>query len=242
MVSEASSPFTATHHALLFAYLSRAIVQRVGAQRGEQIIRKAVRRYGGQRGRRMALRARANGDPQDMVNYFVYGEWEAAEGEMVQEYKTTSPDAEMLVHKCIWYDAWKAADLLEFGRYYCLEIDEALLQGYNPVLRMSVQGTQSNGAPYCAFTFHAHPDDLNPENRERAAHKKAAVTHSAVMPWAYHCGHLYKTVREVFTAEIGDHGRAATEQALKDFAGRLGAEAAEVVKSYQDVNYNLLPE
>ncbi|MBN2499929.1 MAG: L-2-amino-thiazoline-4-carboxylic acid hydrolase [Anaerolineales bacterium] len=242
MVSEASSPLTATHHALLFAYLSRAVMQRVEVQRGEQIIRKAVRRYGVQRGRRMALRARANGDPQDMVNYFVYGEWEAADGEMAQEYKTASPDAEMLVHKCIWCDAWKAADLLEFGRYYCLEIDEALLQGYNPVLRMTVQGTQSNGAPYCAFTFHADPDDLNPENRERAAHKKAAVTNSAVMLWAYHCGHLYKTVREIFIAEIGDHGKYAAEQALKDFAERFGKQAARVVISYRDVDFDSLPE
>ena len=41
--------FKETQHALLFAWFAKAIVEQVGEQRGEAVIRKAVRQYGEQR-------------------------------------------------------------------------------------------------------------------------------------------------------------------------------------------------
>ena len=71
--------FTETDHAMLFGWMARAVIQRVGEEKGEVVVRQAVRRYGEQRGRRMALRAEANGHPRSMTNYIVYGEWAASE-------------------------------------------------------------------------------------------------------------------------------------------------------------------
>ena len=65
--------FSEAQHALLFAWISRAVMETVGEQKGQEAIRKAVLRYGTQRGKRMALRARANGDPLNMLNYMAYG-------------------------------------------------------------------------------------------------------------------------------------------------------------------------
>ena len=164
----------------------------------------------------------------------------AAEGEITQEFITTSPDAKVNVHKCTWCTAWQDAELLSFGRLYCREIDIALMRGYNPSLKITVDGTLSNDAPHCSFTYFGA--NLTPENREMVAQKKAAVSDRAVMPWEYHCGHLYRTVREVVSAEIGEHGNAAAQQALADFSERFGTEAAKIVDSYATVNFDLLPE
>ncbi len=64
---------TATHHAMLFALMARAVVRDTAEKSGEMVMRKAVRAYGEQRGRRMALRARANGHALSMANFLAYG-------------------------------------------------------------------------------------------------------------------------------------------------------------------------
>jgi hypothetical protein len=35
--------FTETHHALLFGWLSKAVVEEVGEQKGKVVVRKAIR-------------------------------------------------------------------------------------------------------------------------------------------------------------------------------------------------------
>ena len=73
--------FRAMHHAMLFAWISSAVVARVGTGRGEDVVRRGVRRYGEERGHRMALRAQADGEPLTMASYLAYGEWEVELGE-----------------------------------------------------------------------------------------------------------------------------------------------------------------
>jgi phosphoribosyl-ATP pyrophosphohydrolase len=60
------------------------------------------------------------------------------------------------------------------------------------------------------------------------------------MPWAYHAGHLHKTVRDVIAEELGPVGREAAREALDLFAQRYGEEAAEVVLAYRDVDFSRL--
>ncbi len=74
--------FTAQHHALLFTSISREVINTIGEENGEKLIRKAVRKYGQQRGKRMAIRAKRNGHDLTVANYFAYGEWEVPKDEM----------------------------------------------------------------------------------------------------------------------------------------------------------------
>lgn len=220
---------TATHHALLFAWIARELVQRVGEKTGQSAVVKWVRRYGEERGRRMALRASASGDPLTVANYFVYGEWEAGEGEMEQGFTETSPHAKVLISKCPWFGAWEANGLVSFGRLYCQEIDGALLKGFNPALRIDVHGTLSNGATACEFVF------LDARLTATRFSKKA------VMAWSYHLGHLYRTACEVLTESCGKAGQQAVDAAMEAFAGRFGTEALNLVLSHRDTDFTRLP-
>jgi hypothetical protein len=222
--------------------MSREVVRRVGEDRAEVIMRKAVRRYAAQRGRRMAMRAQANGQALTMNHYRLYGEWrhtepDASEAETVEQV----PHLKQHVLKCPWHTAWQDNDLLPFGRFYCLEVDEALVQGFNPALTLEVNSTKTNGAEVCEFVFHdadaAALEAELPQHREQYR-----IGEATVMSWEYHTGHLYKTVGEVIVDELGATGQEAVAAALVEFGNRYGDEAARIVKAYQSTDFDQLPE
>ena len=230
-VRSAVEGFTARHHALLFAWIARAVVERTGKTEGERVVRESVRRYGEERGHRMRLRAELNSDALTMASYLAYGEWSVPQGWSKSEVLQTVPDRKTHVLKCPWHEAWQELGLLEFGRLYCLEIDEALVRGFNTDLRLDVNCTQSNGADWCEFVFHGVMDD----DDIRAAPGRR------VMDWEYHAGHLFATVGTVLVSRLGEAGQRSLDAALAAFAEVYGRRAADVVLGYQDIDFTRLP-
>ena len=233
--------FTVSHHAVLFALLSRAVLSRFGEVKGEKIIRQAVRRYGEQRGQRMAFRAQRDGEPLSMLNYMAYSEWRVGPGETEQRMLEKVPEALSFVDRCPWHRAWVESDLLRFGRLYCLEIDQALVRGFNPELRLDVLSTLSNDDRSCEFVF--HDANLTPANLNILGEKKSTNQQKgAVMSWEYHTAHLYHAVRSVVVDELNGEGEEALQDALAYFTQRYGEEAVRLILSYQALDFDCLPE
>lgn len=231
---------TPTHHALMTAWIARALINAAGEEDGIRVFRKAVVRYGNQRGRRMALRASANGHPPTMVNYLAYGEWAAVKKEMVMKIIEKSPHARVHVLKCPWHTAWKENNLLPYGCHFCKEIDAALVQGFNPSLVLEINGTRSNGAAYCDFRF--RDADLTPLKLLGLAWKKTIRPGKrALMPWEYHVGHLFKTLGDVITEEMGENAAEIMSTALKDFIDQYGEAAGRIITQYRTTDFNILP-
>ena len=223
---------TPRDHALLFALLAREVVGRAGEERdaqkrdaqkpdaqkpdaqkrGAQVLHRAVWRYGQERGRRMAQRAMAAGQPLDWVTYMAYGEWRAPEGWQRSETLATAPDLVRQVTLCPWHQAWLDHDLLPYGRHYCLTIDAAIAAGFNPYLRLVVDGTLAEGAEACTFIF--QEANLTPKQQARLDALRASLGDSAVRPWDYHLAHLAQTMGEVLVDELGEVGRQALEAGL----------------------------
>ena len=239
--SPAEIQFSAKHHALLFAWISRAVIKHCGEERGAQVVRAGVQRYGEERGRRMALRAQANGHALSMANYLAYGEWQGEPGETEQEIVERIPDARVRVHQCPWHSAWEEAELMPYGRVYCQVVDEALVKGFNPGLKLDVESTRSNDDQPCEFVFHNANLNL-PNLLGLSFKKKVRPGKSALMPWEYHLGHLYSTMHAVLVEQLGETGEAAMREALGEFAVHYGEPAAQVVKSYQSTDFSRLPE
>ena len=223
MKNEAAERFTPTHHALLFAWISRAVIERTGLERGEQVVRKAIRRYGEERGERMALRAQGDGVPLNMTSYMAYGEWAADPGESEHTVFEEDAGVRTVVHRCPWHKAWEDADLMEYGRLYCLEIDTALARGFNPELTLEVNRTLSNDGQDCEFVF---------RDAEGIVEKKGKV-----MPWPYHLGHLYWTMSRVLVEELGEVGEQASNAALDRFNAEYGGDAGRVIEAYCDADF-----
>ena len=221
--------FTATDHALLFAWLARSALLRVGDEQGVALVREAVRRYGAQRGRRMALRAQANGQPLTMASYLGLREWQASDDDLVQESRSQGPHLLAEVRRCALHQAWETHDLMPFGRLYCLDIDEALVHGFNPELRLDVRSTLTGGDEGCEFVFH----DVD---------RAPAPAGRVVMPWEYHLGHLFKAVSEIFVEKLGAQGQEVADEALAEFAAHYGHKAAQVISAYRGTDFDRLPE
>lgn len=235
------SQFSERHHAVLFGLIAKEILERVGNEAGEAALRAAIRRYGEQRGRRMALRALANGDELSMTNFLIYGEWRSGTGLGQHELKVEGADIRMVVPRCPWALTWMEADLSHYGRLYCLEIDQALVRGFNPNLIIEVNRTLTNDGEPCDFLFD-HAALLEGDTLAYIREKSADLAGRTVMPWDYHCGHLYKTLEEVLAEELGVAGRESVRAALEDFANRFGVEAAQVMLNYQTTDFYQLPE
>ena len=69
---------SASHHAMLFAYLAKRTIDAFG-EAGKAAVTAGVRHYGEQRGAAWRC-TQADGNPLDVENYLVYGEWEAFPG------------------------------------------------------------------------------------------------------------------------------------------------------------------
>jgi len=232
---------TATHHAMLFALMARAVCRHSDENNCEAIMRKAVRSYGEQRGQRMALRAQANGHALNMANFLAYGEWSLEPGESDLQIVAKVPHARVHISQCPWHRVWAEKDLLPYGRYYCLEIDAALVRGFNPELMLDVKESLTAGQARCDFIFH----DANltlPTYLLTAYRKLFRPGKACRMPWDYHCGHLYKTADDVIVAELGATGREAVDSALAEFIRTYGQAAADTIVAFQNTDFNRLPE
>jgi hypothetical protein len=232
--------FTAEQHAMLFAWVSRALVEKIGVEKAGPVLKTAVKRYGEQRGRRMALRAENNHHKLDMLGYLTYGEWKAQKGEMAMLTIAEGANLRVSIPKCSWFTAWQEAGLIEYGKYYCQEIDAAVVRGFNPELKLEVKYIKPEDKPDCNMLFVGLK--MGPaEMMTMLMRKLFKPGYSAFMPWDYHTGHLYKTVKDVLVGELGTDGKLAFDIALAEFSERYGKDAVEIIKEYEKVDFNVLP-
>ncbi len=232
--------FSAGHHALLFAWMAREIINRVGEADGAPAIAGAVKRYGRQRGARMAMRARADGYSCTMLDYLAYGEWKAGKDEMKMTIIEKKPSVRVKIPRCPWHTAWKEEDLMKYGRYYCLDIDRAVLQGFNPGLTLEVNKIKPDGVSECDMMFREL--SLTPLRMLKFLYRRLIRPgKSAVMTWDFHTGHLYTTMGDVLIETFGEKGKEARDAALAKFRARYGNEAARVLEKYEGYDFNRLP-
>jgi hypothetical protein len=233
--------FNETHHALLYAWIAKAVIQRVGEQRGEAIIRKAICQYGEQRGRRMALRAQANKHARSMLNYIGYSEYRITPGASELKIIERTPHARIQIPRCPWHAAWKENGLLAFGRLYCSEIDQALVRGFNPELQVDVIATLTDGAAQCEFVY--HNVDITIPNYLLIQYRRAISPGAkAVKSWDYHVGHLFRTLEKVAGEELGQVGQEAIQAGLAEFVERYGEQAMQWVVASRSKDYEGVSE
>ena len=228
--------FTASHHALFFACVAKSVIKETGEEKGEALIRKAVREYGEQRGKRMALRAEKFGYGLTMDNYFAFGEWEVTKSDMDFKLTEKNPHARLIVYKCPWYETWEQKNLLDYGQYFCKEIDAALVRGFNPSLVLEVNSTQTNDKKPCDFLFKDAGLSFF-KLLGLAYKKKIRPGRKCIMPWEYHTGHLSKTLGEVIRQELVNKADEIMENALNDFAVYYGRKCIKILKKYQKTDF-----
>ncbi len=229
---------SASHHAMLFAFITKEIVEEFH-ELGENAIENGVIKYGYQRGQRMALRTKADGNELNVMNYLVYGEWEALPGQMDLRFPEFNPEVKMQNYKCPWHTEWSKRGLIKYGKLYCKHVDSALAKGYKSDMNLCLKSTRVEDSECCDFLFKGQ--SIEDKDQELFKELKRKIGNKAKMPWEYHVGHLYKTLREVALEELGPKCEEAFKRALDLYEKEYGQKSKNLVIEYQDIDYNVMP-
>jgi len=137
--------------AVLFATISKVLVERLGRERGEELIKEAVQRFGRERGRRIAKKVSSLGKPLSLKNWLIYTDIDA-ENFPVRPYIDNN-DLVAPVRECAFNRAAKAWGLEEFSSLYCKYADYAILEGYNPDVKLLLEDRHGTGKDHCLFRY-----------------------------------------------------------------------------------------
>lgn len=211
-------------HALLFAWLARAVVEK-DPDSGLDLVENWVSWYGRERGARSARRCINDRQSLSVANYFVYSEWHDERGWNKSNVLSLAP-YHFLTTECGWNTSWAKHGLLEYGQLYCRWIDDALIEGFNPELRLEVASTLSSGAPQCSFFW---PDYAFTQEELREMTARRAELYSRVTrDFLYHLSHLYDVLRRVLIPHIGfEAANEILERGVRDYSEVFGEEKAK---------------
>lgn len=221
------------HHAILFAYLARRAIEVCGEE-GKEAILAGMTTYGNERGQRMAANALAHGDELNTMTNQAYGEWKPDyDGQMEFGQLRTEPTLQTYISKCAWCDAWKKHGLTEFGKLYCVNVDNAVYQGFRSDFVCTPTTTaMSWGGERCEFDW-GYP--LSAEEVSALAEKKKDLGTSCMKDFNFHTAHLKSTICRTLIQKLGEDGEKAVALALKDYTDTFGQE-------YLDVLEGIFPE
>lgn len=215
------------HHAVLFAFLAKHAVTLCG-EAGKEAILAGMTTYGNERGARMAANALANGDELTTMTNQAYGEWKPDyDGQMEFGQLRTEPTLQTYISKCAWCDAWKKHGLTEYGKLYCVNVDNAVYQGFRSDFVCTPTTTSlSWGGERCEFDW-GHP--LTPQEAEELVQKKKALGTSCMKDFNFHTAHIKHTISKTLIDSLGNDGKKAVELALRDYVDTFGQEYLDVL-------------
>lgn len=215
------------HHAVLFSFLAKHAVTLCG-EAGKEAILAGMTTYGNERGARMAANALANGDELTTMTNQAYGEWKPDyDGQMEFGQLRTEPTLQTYISKCAWCDAWKKHGLTEYGKLYCVNVDNAVYQGFRSDFVCTPTTTSlSWGGERCEFDW-GHP--LTPQETEELVQKKKALGTSCMKDFNFHTAHIKHTISKTLIDSLGNDGKKAVELALRDYVDTFGQEYLDVL-------------
>ncbi|PJI07600.1 MULTISPECIES: L-2-amino-thiazoline-4-carboxylic acid hydrolase [Clostridium] len=214
------------HHAVLFAFFAKYTIERF-QENGKDIIYKCVENYGRERGKRMAERTISNGDSLDFVNSQAYGEWTDEKGKMKFGVSATEPEYVTNVTKCEWCASWKKHKLLDYGKYYCINIDSALFNGYNEKFNMKATSNLSFGADHCEFHW---GNAMTNEDAAKLAKKKEELGSSCIRNFNFHTAHLLHSMSKTLKNELGLEAKPIVDRVLEKYVETFGEEYLYVLQ------------
>lgn len=226
--------YTAKDHAYVYGVIAQELL-RVRPDALETLA-QCIKIYGLQRGTRMGETAEAFGDRRTMQTYMAYGEWAPAPGEMKIDIPEESPSAVWKVRKCPWKEEWTEQGMLDVGKYYCKYVDRELVHGFNPELELETGETQTGGDDFCYFKWAGA--DMTPEHKAENAEIAGKVGTARLRTWAYHMGHIYKTMQEIIQKELGKEVCCAVyESADRRIEEHYGQETVELLHAALLLDY-----
>lgn len=227
------------NQAVMFALLSKHTFLKLGPENHEkahEVIQTGMVRYGRERGARMAARARRNGDPVTLWTNQAYGEWKPDyAGQMEFGIVRTEPTFQTYISKCAWCEAWKKYGLLEYGREYCVHVDEAVYEGFGTGSVCTPQGDpMSWGGARCEFDWGV---PLSEGDQKKLTEKKQELGTSCMKDFTFHTAHIYSTVASVIREELPDQAESIIAAAEREYIDVFGEDEFTPLLKYTPADF-----
>lgn len=208
------------NQAVLFALLSKYAMLQCGDE-GKEVIQEGMIKYSEERGRRMAANAAAHGDPITMWTNQTYSEWKPDyDGQMEFGYLEKEPALKSYISKCAWCDAWKKYNLLEYGKYYCVNVDKAVFRGFCKDFEcIPKEPRMSFGGERCEFNWGL---PLTPEDEKKMTARKIEIGSKYMKDFNFHTAHLYFTITSVIKRKLPDDADEIISKATEDYINIFG--------------------
>lgn len=135
----------------LFSTMAKHIIEKLGPEEGEALIKQAVESFGRERGRRIAKVVQSKGKPLSLANWLVYTD--ISPENFAAKPSLPDGDLEAKVGNCTFYNAAEKWGLGEYAKLYCKYADYAILDGYNPDVKLLLEQRQKTGKDHCVFRY-----------------------------------------------------------------------------------------
>ena len=143
----------ASHLGQLFAMTAKIVIDRLGPEEGEAVLKEIVERFAEVRGKRVAEKVKALGKPLTLKNFLVYNDLDSAG--VISDSMPGMEDGDLLfeIGQCNICKGAEEWGLREYAHYYCKYIDKAIIKAYNPEIKLEVSRTLTGGDEACSFRY-----------------------------------------------------------------------------------------
>jgi len=136
----------------LFASVAKAVIEELGPEKGEALLKKAIEEFGRARGRRIAAIVKGLGKPLTLKNWFIYGDTDPRNSNP-QPIDIVNGDYLMKTGECVLWNTAGEFGLRDLSQFFCKYADEAVLEGYNPDIKLKKEYRYRTGKDHCLFRF-----------------------------------------------------------------------------------------
>ncbi|MBD3341710.1 MAG: hypothetical protein GF353_21575 [Candidatus Lokiarchaeota archaeon] len=137
--------------AQLFCSIAKFLVDEIGEERAEKLLRKAVEYFGKERGKRIAERVKSARAQLTFKNWLIYTDIDSVNFRPVPSVK--EGDFIAKVKHCSFFNAAKEWGLERYAKYYCNYVDYKILEGYNPNIKLVLDNRFETGKRRCTFRY-----------------------------------------------------------------------------------------
>ncbi len=135
----------------LFASFCKVVLDRLDKDQAQEIIKDTVEHFGKERGRRIAQTVKKLGKPLSFKNWLIHTDIGTENFGFRPQIE--NGDLVVKVKDCTFINCAKKWDLGEEAALYCKYADYAILEGYNPDIKLVLKTRHDTGKDYCLFRY-----------------------------------------------------------------------------------------
>ncbi|MBN1690704.1 MAG: L-2-amino-thiazoline-4-carboxylic acid hydrolase [Dehalococcoidia bacterium] len=138
--------------AALFAYVAKAIINEIGPEKGEALLRQAIEDFGRARGRRIAATVKDLGQPLTIKSWLIYSDIDS--GNFDPHPDLDNNDLVVKAGECTFWNTAREFGMGDYAKIYCKYVDYAILEGYNPDAKLLLHDRHHVGQEdHCLFRY-----------------------------------------------------------------------------------------